>query len=125
MFSLIPKLQNRHLSTENYQCPSFQSSTITWGKWLKPFLPALTFTFQIHAEGYWRNNLDTCNEAPSMLYEYKTLLGNSVKNYCLTVRVADFLPCMFTAILIPLDCIIMKEIEAVSFLFRPRNFETA
>lgn len=90
MFSLIPKLQNRHLCTENYQRPSFQSSTMTWGKWLKPFLPALTFTFQIHAEGYWRNNLDTCNEVPSMLYEYKTLLGNSAKNYCLTVRVADF-----------------------------------
>lgn len=70
-------------------------------------------------------SLDTCNEVPSMLYEYKTLLGNSAKNYSLTVRVGGFLPCMFTAILIPLDCIITKEIEAVSFLFRPRNFRNS
>lgn len=70
-------------------------------------------------------HLDTCNEDPSALYEYKALLGNSARNYCFSVRVADFLPCMFIAILIPLDCIITKEIEAVPFLFRPRNFRNS
>lgn len=114
-FYSLPKLENRHLSTKNWQCPSFQSSTMTWGRQLKPFLPALTFTFQICAGGFWRMHLDTCNEVPSRLYEYKTLLGNSARNDCLSMRAADFLPCMFTAILIPLDCKITKEIEAVFF----------
>lgn len=98
---------------------------MTWGRQLKPFLPALTFTFQICAGGFWKRHLDTNNEVPSRLYEYKTLLGNSARNDCLSVRVADFLPCMFTAVLTPLDCIITKEIEAVSFLFRPRNFRNS
>lgn len=124
-FYSLPKLQNRHLSTENCQCPTFQSSTMTRDRQLKPFLPALTFMFQVYAGGYWRMCLDPCNEFPSMLYEYKTVIGNSARNDCSSVRVADVFPCMFTAILIPLGCIIMEEIEAVSFLFRPRNFRNS
>lgn len=124
-FYSLPKLQNRHLNTENCQCPTFQSSTMTWGRQLKPFPPALIFMLEVCAGGYWRMCLDTYKEFPSTLYEYKTLLGNSARNDCLSARVADFFPCMFTAILIPLGYIITEETKAVSFPFRPRNFRNS